>query len=145
MKSTLVFWDNKENSKRGTLRGLVILPIYVIITLVWYSLTKQILYNTSVDTVNNFRLIISLIVSGTLIVSAIAVNTPSISITAITYGALVGLVVYGTANSVLLATSKKWGYTLSVVDTLWGIISTSLLSYILYEIVKKWPHIFQTI
>jgi uncharacterized membrane protein len=143
MKSTLVFWDNEENSKRGTKRGLAIFPIYIILTLLWFFLTKKSIYSKHIDTVNNSRLIVSLFVTGVLIVSAVAVHTPSTAQKAIVYGASVGFVVYGIANAVLLATSNKWGYVISIIDTSWGIVSTALISYLLYEIVKLAPGVFK--
>ena len=84
-------------------------------------------------------------ISGILIVSALGVQVPNTRKKAVVYGALVGFVVYGVSNSVLLATSNKWGYPLSLVDTSWGIASTALLAYILYEIVQKWPNTFQSV
>jgi uncharacterized membrane protein len=144
MKSTLIFFDNEENSKRGALRGLVILPIFVILTLIWLLITKKSLYDKHIDKVSTSRLWISIIISGILIVSAIGVHTPDTVQKAVVYAALVGFVVYGVTNSVLLATSNKWNYYISIIDTVWGIIVTSLLGFILYHIVKKWPNIFSS-
>ena len=144
MKSTLVFVDTPENGKRGTLRGLIILPIYCILTILWFYMTKK-LYASKVDNVSNFRKLLSLFLSGVLIVSAIAVHTPDTRLKAVVYGGLVGFVIYGITNSVLIAISKKWTYTISIIDTTWGIISTAFLSYILYEIVEQWPNIFKVV
>lgn len=144
MKSTLVFADNIDNSKQGFLRGLIILPIYCIFTILWVLTTKK-LYSNKVDNVSNFRKLLSLFVTGVLIVSAIAVHTPDTREKAVVYGALLGFVIYGVTTAVLLATSKKWNYTISIIDTIWGIASTSFISYILYEIVVKWPNTFKVI
>ena len=144
MKSTLVFCDSYENSKRGTLRGLVIFPIYIIIILLWVFMTKSTVYK-NIDKVSNFRIILSLIITGVLIVSILGVNTSSTQKIAITYGALVGFVIYGISNVVLLAVFNKWEYTTSIIDTIWGIVSTAFLSYILYIIINKWPDTFQFI
>ena len=143
MKSTLVFTDNIENSKRGLFRGLVIFPIYIILTLGWFLLTQKSLYDKHIDKVSLSKIIVALTVTSILIVSAIGVHTPNTARKAIVYGALVGLVVYGVSNSVLLATSKKWGYVISLIDIIWGVISTALLGYILYIIVEQWPSIFK--
>ena len=143
MKSTLVFLDNKENSKKGLFRGLVIFPIYILLTLGWFLLTKNSLYSKHIDKVSLDRIIIAIFITGVLIVSAIGVHTPNTLCKSIMYGALVGLVIYGVSNTVLLATSKKWGYTISIIDILWGVISTALLGYILYLVVEKWPSIFK--
>lgn len=145
MKSTLVFWDTPENSKRGTIRGLLILPIYMILTVAWFYVTKNMVYKNHIDNVTTFRLLLSLFITGSLIVSIVAVQTPQSAEEALKYGALAGFAVYGICNFVLLAVSNKWGYTVAIIDTIWGIVSTMLLSYILYQIVQKWPNTFKTV
>lgn len=145
MKSSIVFFDNLENSKRGTLRGMVIFPIFILITLVWFFFTKKPLYDKHIDTVSKDRLWVALCVSALLTVSAIGVHTPDTLQKAVVFSGLVGFVVYGITNSVMLAVSKKWNYSISFIDILWGIFSTSLLGYILYIVVNKWPKIFASV
>ena len=145
MKSSIVFFDNLENSKRGTLRGMVIFPIFILITLVWFFFTKKPLYDKHIDTVSKDRLWVALFVSGLLIVSAIGVHTPDTLQKAVVFSGLVGFVVYGITNSVMLAVTKKWNYSISFIDILWGIFSTSLLGYILYIVVNKYPEIFASV
>ena len=145
MKSSIVFFDNLENSKRGTLRGMVIFPIFILITLVWFFFTKKPLYDKHIDTVSKDRLWVALFVSGLLIVSAIGVHTPDTLQKAVVFSGLVGFVVYGITNSVMLAVTKKWNYSISFIDILWGIFLTSLLGYILYIVVNKWPYIFAAV
>ena len=145
MKSSIVFFDNLENSKRGTLRGMVIFPIFILITLVWFFFTKKPLYDKHIDTVSKDRLWVALCVSALLTVSAIGVHTPDTLQKAVVFSGLVGFVVYGITNSVMLAVSKKWNYSISFIDILWGIFSTSLLGYILYIVVNKWPEIFASV
>jgi uncharacterized membrane protein len=145
MKSSIVFFDNLENSKRGTLRGMVIFPIFILITLVWFFFTKKPLYDKHIDTVSKDRLWVALFVSGLLIVSAIGVHTPDTLQKAVVFSGLVGFVVYGITNSIMLAVTKKWDYSISFIDILWGIFSTSLLGYILYIVVNKYPEIFASV
>ena len=145
MKSSIVFFDNLENSKRGTLRGMVIFPIFILITLVWFFFTKKPLYDKHIDTVSKDRLWVALCVSALLTVSAIGVHTPDTLQKAVIFSGLVGFVVYGITNSVMLAVTKKWNYSISFIDILWGIFSTSLLGYILYIVVNKWPKIFASV
>jgi uncharacterized membrane protein len=145
MKSTLVFFDTSENGKRGTLRGLVIFPIFIILTLIWFAVTKKHLYNKHIDQVDKSRIWVALGVTALLIVSAVAVQTPNTTKKAVVYSALVGLVVYGISNAVLLSTSKKWDYVISLIDIVWGVLSTALLGYILYEVVLKWPKTFAAV
>jgi uncharacterized membrane protein len=142
MKSTIVFFDNQKNSNKGLLRGLVIIPFFFVLTLIWLLFTKKSLYDKHIDKVSNSRLYISMAISSILIVSALGVHTPNTLQKAVVYAGLVGLVIYGVTNSVLISTSNKWDYSIAIIDTLWGICSTSLLGFILYIIVKKWPHIF---
>jgi uncharacterized membrane protein len=145
MKSSIVFFDNLENSKRGTLRGMVIFPIFILITLVWFFFTKKPLYDKHIDTVSKDRLWVALFVSGLLIVSAIGIHTPDTLQKAVVFSGLVGFVVYGITNSIMLAVTKKWDYSISFIDILWGIFSTSLLGYILYIVVNKYPEIFASV
>ena len=145
MKSSIVFFDNLENSKRGTLRGMVIFPIFILITLVWFFFTKKPLYDKHIDIVSKDRLWVALCVSALLTVSAIGVHTPDTLQKAVIFSGLVGFVVYGITNSVMLAVTKKWNYSISFIDILWGIFSTSLLGYILYIVVNKWPEIFASV
>lgn len=142
MKSSIVFFDTSENGNRGTLRGLVIFPIFIILTLVWFSFTKKPLYDKHIDNVSKDRLWIAMGVSALLLVSAVAVHTPDTLKKAVVYAGLVGLVVYGITNVSMLATSNKWSYTIALIDTVWGVLSTALLGYILYIVVKKWPNTF---
>ena len=145
MKSNLVFFDSSENGKRGTLRGLVLFPIFIILTFIWFLLTKKPLYDKHIDQVSKSRIYVAILISALLIVSALAVHTPNTVKKAIVYSGLVGFVIYGIYNVVLLATSNKWGYRVAIIDTLWGIITTALLGYILYEVVKKWPNTFAVV
>ena len=145
MKSSIVFFDNLENSKRGTLRGMVIFPIFILITLVWFFFTKKPLYDKHIDIVSKDRLWVALCVSALLTVSAIGVHTPDTLQKAVVFSGLVGFVVYGISNATMLATTKKWDYSISFIDILWGIFSTSLLGYILYIVVNKWPKIFASV
>ena len=145
MKSSIVFFDNLENSKRGTLRGMVIFPIFILITLVWFFFTKKPLYDKHIDTVSKDRLWVALCVSSLLTVSAIGVHTPDTFNNAVVFSGLVGFVLYGISNATMLATTKKWNYSISFIDILWGVFSTSLLGYILYIVVNKWPEIFASV
>lgn len=136
MKSTLIFIDSRKNSKIGTLRGLVIFPIYIILTIIWFTLTKSLYKN------KHNKTIIPLLFSALLIVSALGVHNPDSIKKAVYYGALVGFVIYGFASCLLLYYSNTWNYKISIITILWGIVSTGFLAYILYIITFKFPSIF---
>jgi uncharacterized membrane protein len=86
-----------------------------------------------------------MVVFSLLFSFAIGVQTPNSLQQAVLYSGLVGLIIYGITNMTMLATSNKWNYSIALIDTLWGILSTGLLGYILYILVKKRPNTFQTI
>jgi uncharacterized membrane protein len=138
MKSKLVFFDELGNSKVGTLRGLSIFPVFILITLCWFILTKDVFYERHLYQVSYTRKVVALLLSGLFIVSALGVHVPSSLKSAVVYGGLVGLVVYGVANLSLLAASDRWGYFISFVDTLWGVVSTAGLAAILYWFINKY-------
>jgi uncharacterized membrane protein len=142
MKSSIVFFDSFENSKKGTLRGLVIFPIYIILTLIWFYFTKKTIYDKSIDDVDKYRLYVSLGISALIIVSAIGVHTPNTTKKAIFYAGSIGLIIYTFRNATLLSSSNKWGYGISVIDTTWGVISSALLGFILYKVVESYPSTF---
>ena len=141
MKSSIVFFDTLENSKRGLFRTLVIFPIFILITIGWLFITKS-LYNKHIDNVNKNRLWVSMIITSILIISAIGIQTPNTLSEAIVFSALVGVVVYGFTNATLLAVSEKWDYEISMIDILFGIFTTTLLGFVSYQVVQKWPNIF---
>ena len=138
MKSSLVFVDSYKNSKRGTLRGLIIFPIFIIITILWFTLTKP-FYKKYLN--KNPKIIIPLLFTALLIVSALGVHNPNTIIKAIVYGKLVGFVIYGIACCALLYFYDKWDYKISIITIIWGILSTALLAYILYIAVKHFPQL----
>jgi uncharacterized membrane protein len=82
-------------------------------------------------------------ISSLLIVSAIGVHKPDTLKKALVYSGLVGFVVYGITNVSLLSSSKKWDYSISTIDTIGGVFTTTLLGYILYKVVEKWPNTFE--
>lgn len=141
MKSDLVYMDSIQNSKKGTLRGLVIFPIFILLTLGWFFLMENV-YKKHIDEVSNFRIGLALVLCSILIVSAIGVHDPDTIQEAIVYSALVGFVIYGVANLSLLAACDKWNYTIMIIDTVWGVLSTTLLGFILFYVVKNWPNVF---
>jgi uncharacterized membrane protein len=142
MKSKLVFFDTESNSKKGTLRGFVIFPIFIALTILWFLATHA-LYKNSIDSVGPWRIAIALIFSGLLIVSALGVHNPDTLKKAAVFGALAGLVIYGVSNLSLLVACKKWSWWIALLDTVWGVLSTTFLAFILYLVTTKWPTYFK--
>ena len=132
MKSSIVFFDSFQNSIRGTLRGIIIFFPIVILNYLFFKYY----YNIKNTTVKFY---IALIISSILIVSAIGVHNPNSTTKAVVYAGLVGFVVYGFM--------ALWGFGSEqikikkcFITLAWGIITTALLGYILYLVVKKRPN-----
>ena len=126
-------------------RSLIIFPIIIILTFIWLLFTTKSLYNKHIDNVSKDRLFFSMIVFSLLFAFALGVQIPNTLQQTVVYSGLVGLIIYGITNVTMLATSNKWNYSIALIDTLWGVLSTILLGYILYIVVQKWPNTFQTI
>lgn len=137
MKSNIVFFDSIQNSKRGTLRGAVILPFLLLFSAIWYLVIMKSVYEKHIDDVNMTRRIGGVIVIAFFIISALGVHNPDTERKAVFFGGLLGLILYGSWNAVLLMTSKKWPFGMALIDVTWGVISTAILALILYHFVKN--------
>jgi uncharacterized membrane protein len=56
---------------------------------------------------------------------------------ALLYGALFGLITYATYDLTNLATMKDWPVIVTIVDLIWGMVVSALVSVITYFIVAK--------
>lgn len=52
------------------------------------------------------------------------------------YGLIFGLVTYGTYDLTNQATLKKWSFTVTIVDLIWGMTLSGLTSLVVYFIVR---------
>jgi uncharacterized membrane protein len=52
------------------------------------------------------------------------------------YGSLLGLIAYGTYDLTNHATLKNWPLVVTIVDIIWGVVLTTLISVISYYSVK---------
>ena len=133
MKTTLIYFDSWEESKKGTLRGLVAIISLILCDLVWFQILD---YKKEGGVTKNFNYL-SAFLSWLLICSAIGVQLPQKYKEALVYGALVGLVVYGVFNTTNFAINKDWSLKLACLDTLWGMVVCSIASSIVYLIFHK--------
>jgi len=132
MKTQLVFFNGIESSKEGTIRALIAFTILLIINSIWYSMLSSLYhpYNNSAE--NRVIKITGMFVSLVLLSSAIGVQLPDSVENAVTYGALVGLVVYGFYHGTQLAINKTWTTKIAIIDTMWGVISVGLSAGLLF-------------
>jgi uncharacterized membrane protein len=133
MKTKLIYFDTFENSKKGTLRGLIAIITLIICDLIWFQILN---YKKEGGVTKKFNYI-SAFISWLLICSAISVQLPNKYKEALVYGILVGLVVYGVFNSTNYAINKDWSLKLSLLDTIWGMIVCGIASSIVYLIFHK--------
>ncbi|MBF0253116.1 MAG: DUF2177 family protein [Candidatus Omnitrophica bacterium] len=61
----------------------------------------------------------------------------SSQLTSLIHGAFFGLVTYATYDLTNLATLEKWPVKISIIDILWGIILSSIVSFAGYHIFRK--------
>tara|TARA_Y100000389_G_C17122685_1_gene346225 strand:- start:123 stop:527 length:405 start_codon:yes stop_codon:yes gene_type:complete len=133
MKTTLIYFDTIENSKKGTLRGLVAIITLILCDLIWFQILD---YKKEGGVTKKFNYI-SAFLAWLLICSAIGVQLPSTYKEAVVYGILVGFVIYGVFNATNYAINKDWSLKLSILDTLWGMTVCGISSSIVYVIFHK--------
>jgi len=135
MLTQLIFSETVQNALKGTLRALISTAFMIVVGIVWYMFIARKFYEKYLTYPKlSFRSIFPLILAIGFIASAISVQLPKSLGEAVIYGSLVGLVVYGVLNLVVLSVYKKWSWITALVDTLYGIIVTGLASLFLYFI-----------
>ena len=147
MRSDIIFFDSLENSKKGTSRALIIIFVLSIMWFIWYGVLMKQIY---VKHINNnmhksFNVIIQVFLCLFLISSSIGVHVPNTIKKSLVYGGLVGFVIFGVCNSVLIMTNNKWTYSLAVVDTFFNSVFISISAYVLYKISQVYPSVFNPV
>jgi uncharacterized membrane protein len=130
MITTIGFFNNKHESNLGTIRGLIAFPIVLILGSLWYFyLLTKIDKTTKIKL--SFKSVISLLISALILVSAVGVQLPKDTKTAVVYGALVGLSVFGIRNLFNIAHGAP--ILSSTTDVVFGILLTSLCSFTVHK------------
>lgn len=125
MKTQLYYFDSKERSKIGNKRGLVSLLILIALSSILYKHYLKIIVP------NKFYIFMIFL----LLCSALSVQNPMNVKEAVLYGFLVGCVVFGILNSMLLMLkSSVWTVRDALLSFVYGVFTTSLTSYILFNI-----------
>lgn len=131
MRTQLIFFDNIDESKKGTLRGLVAISVLIILDLIWFQIMD---YSPIISKPFNY---FSAAFAYLLLCSAIGVQLPRSIQEAIVYGALVGLAIYGVYNGTNYAINKQHTLKITVLDTMWGMFVMSTASIVVYYIFHK--------
>ena len=109
----------------------------LVVDAIWLSAMGKLLYRPILGDIllDNFRLapamVFYLLYVGAIVVFAVApAAAADRASTALLYGAMLGLVAYGTYDLTNHATLKAWTTTLTVVDMSWGATLTALSAVI---------------
>jgi uncharacterized membrane protein len=123
---------------------LVAIFVLIIVDLIWVTLNKP-MYKSLVFGVTNRAMDINLpsaiVAYSLMIVGFVAIVLPQIivkpgssildfAMTALRYGGLFGLVVYGIFNATNYAIFKNYSLKVSLIDTLWGITGYTFASFV---------------
>ena len=136
METKLVYFGTTYESQQGTIRGTIAIILLIILNLVWLSLTKK-MYKKYFDVkeVSKLNMIIGYSLALFVLGSALSIqNEPKSLKVSVVFGALVGFVVYGFANGVYLAVNKDYDLSIVVIDTIWGVVSSAIITAVLYYI-----------
>jgi 4-amino-4-deoxy-L-arabinose transferase-like glycosyltransferase len=130
MRIELTVFEDENQTKRGLLRALASMCFIAIFSFLWFALIKKQLPKDN-------KAWIGAIMVFVLLGTAIAIQFPNNSKTAVTYGAILGLLVYGVANGMLLVTSG----TCPTLTPVWvateiarGTVATALTAFLVYRI-----------
>lgn len=123
---------------------LIALPVFFIIDMTWLGLIAKDFYRAHLgflmktDINWTAAIIFYLIFIAGLVLFVILPAFEKQSLFhAVVFGALFGLVTYATYDLTNLSTLKDWPLLLSVVDILWGMTLSALISGITYLIATK--------
>ena len=119
MKTKLIFFDSINESKKGTMRGLIVIISLIFFDLLFFKITNK--YNPITKKLNYFRTFLVYLI----LCSAIAVQQPNNYSEAFVYSLLIGFVIY----SIILL--KEWKLSI-VIESIWGMINCSIAGSVLY-------------
>ena len=135
MYTTLVMSETVTTSLWGTARASVAFAVILATSALWY---KVLLKNYYTLYYTPARLTFSRAFAGILAVglisAALAVQLPSRISEAVLYSALIGVVIYGVVNLLLLSQYEKWDWGLVIVDVLFGTVVCVAASATVYLI-----------
>jgi len=112
----------------------IVLVVFLVLDLPMITFINKDMYKNLFDNINNGEVVQSTnIIIGAIVaylLLAYGLYIFAIKNKSIFNGALFGLVVYGVYNFTNLAVIAKYGLIQSVIDTVWGTILCSMITYI---------------
>jgi uncharacterized membrane protein len=130
MRTQLVFFGNARDSIEGTKRGLIAFTTLMVLDAIRFKTAD---YGSVISRkkVN----IYSVIFVWLLLCSAIGVQTnPKDYKESMTYGALVGFVVYGVHNGINYAIMDNYPINIAIMDTAWGTFACAVAALAVYAL-----------
>jgi uncharacterized membrane protein len=114
---------------------IVALPIFLAIDALWLGFIARGFYASQMGTMLRSPVLpipalfayLLLVLGLSVFVIVPAVEKKAV-LHAIVYGALLGGVVYGVYDCTNMATLQRWSINLLIVDILWGVVVSSLVS-----------------
>ena len=123
---------------------LIALPAFLLIDALWLGVVAKDLYQKEIgflmgESVNWIAAAVFYLLF--ILGLTVFVIEPAIRrgqwITALSLGALFGLITYATYDLTNLATIKDWPLSVTVIDLIWGSFIGSIVSVITYFIITK--------
>jgi len=112
----------------------IVLVVFLVLDLPMITFINKDMYKNLFDNINNGEVVQSTnIIIGAIVaylLLAYGLYIFAIKNKSIFNGALFGLVVYGVYNFTNLAVIARYGLVQSVIDTVWGSILCSMITYI---------------
>jgi uncharacterized membrane protein len=123
---------------------LIALPLFVVIDMVWLLLVAKDFYRKQIGFLMRpdigwyAAITFYLLFIAGMIVFVISPAVEKHSWThALFFGALFGLITYGTYDLTNLATMKDWPVLVTVVDLIWGMVLSSSVSVLTYLVSTR--------
>lgn len=119
----------------------IALPVFFAIDMLWLGVIAKNLYRSQIGSLmkSDINWIAAIIFYALFIVGLVVfVITPAVEkgswVTALTLGALFGLITYATYDLTNLATLKDWPLRITLIDLVWGAVLAASVSTITYWI-----------
>ena len=127
MRIELTVFEDENQTKRGLLRALAAMCFLSVFSFLWYALIRK-----KLPTEN--KAWVGALIVFILLGTAIAIQFPTNSRTAVTYGAMLGLLVYGVANGMRLITDCSDTLPWAMAEIARGTVATTLTAFLVYRI-----------
>ena len=127
MRIELTVFEDENQVKRGLLRALAAMCFISFFSFLWYALIRK-----QLPTEN--KAWVGVMIIFVLLGSAIAVQFPTDARTAIVYGFMLGLLVYGVSTGTRLLTDKNETLLWAGAEITRGTFATMMTAFLVYKI-----------